>query len=171
MSDEAGGEYLDYGTLGIQVEASQYNVTSLRDAMINSAALAIQQSATGSNCYDMKYVRDDLNKRSQTSWMGSIFGLESRDHASISDHTMNVCNAMGFVGINYFTPYWRLAAEPGATDFLDVRYNFNPIGGDFLCDFIQDLIDGLAVVAPEFAVEDIELGEAIDAVCTSALSH
>ena len=42
---------------------------------------------------------------------------------------------------------------------------------NFDCDFLMDLIDAFAVIAPEFAVEDVTLGEEIDAVCKEAMSH
>lgn len=41
-------------------------------------------------------------------------------------------------------------------------------GGQFLYDFIEALTDALAVVEPEFAVADVELGEELQAICQSA---
>ena len=39
------------GQLEVKVTVGQHNATSLRNAMINSAALTAMQSATGGNCY------------------------------------------------------------------------------------------------------------------------
>ena len=42
-------------------------------------------------------------------------------------------------------------------------------GGDFLCELLRDAVDALSVIAPEFTVEDMELGEAIDIACEESL--
>ena len=41
-------------------------------------------------------------------------------------------------------------------------------GGDFACDFAAGLADALVVVAPEFEVGNIDLGEAIQVACDAA---
>lgn len=50
--DYINGETLAQGELIVRVEASQYNATYLPEAMINSAALTANTSATGNNCYN-----------------------------------------------------------------------------------------------------------------------
>ena len=37
--------------------------------------------------------------------------------------------------------------------------------------FINDLVDALGVVQLEFAVGDVDLGSAVDAVCKEAMDH
>ncbi|KAL8722504.1 MAG: hypothetical protein Q9225_001020 [Loekoesia sp. 1 TL-2023] len=41
-----------FGTLEVKVEASSYNESAIRKAMIDAAALTAMHSAAGSNCYD-----------------------------------------------------------------------------------------------------------------------
>lgn len=42
-------------------------------------------------------------------------------------------------------------------------------GGEFVCEFLGDLADALIVVAPEFAIEDVALGEEIRVTCEEAI--
>lgn len=82
---------------------------------------------------------------------------------------MYVCNAGAFAGVQYYDPHWRDQPNPGASDYLDVEFSFQVgPGGQFLCDFIEALTDALAVVEPESAVADVELGEELQAICQSA---
>lgn len=46
-----------------------------------------------------------------------------------------------------------------------MQYKFHVTQGDFLCEFLEVLTDALAVVEPEFAVGEVELGEGIAAIC------
>ena len=70
------------------------------------------------------------------------------------------------------TGAWRPAPELGSTDYIDASWSFGTgPGGNFACEFIQGLVDALGVIAPEFAVQDIELGEAIGVACTAAMDH
>lgn len=56
--------------------------------------------------------------------------------------------------------------------WLDTEWDFDvALGAGFACDFINGLIDALAVVAPEFAIEDVELGTAFDAACKEAIQN
>ncbi|KAI9850866.1 MAG: hypothetical protein M1838_004935 [Thelocarpon superellum] len=164
-------DFSDDGTLGqgelvVVVDSSAYNVSSLRDAMIHAAALTAQNSAVGNNCYEMEYTVEELRKRGADN----TTSLEVRDHPHPVEEKMTVCNVAQFAGVQYFNPYWRLAPQPGASDFIDASWSFQVgPGGDFLCDFLADLTDALLVIEPEFAVEDVELGEEIQAVCQQAV--
>ena len=175
-SDGASGPLEQDGKLVVKVDASQYNVTSLRDAMINSAALTAMNSAVGtSNCYTAHYAVEKLRKRDMYFWnpMRRWLGLEAkRDHPYRQSESATWCNAASFAGVQYYDQYWRLQPTPGSTDYIDASWDFQVgPGGAFACEFIHDLIDALGVIQPEFAIEDIELGEAIGAACTAAMDH
>ena len=155
------------GEFIVKVASSSYNYTSLRDAMINSAATTAQYSAAGKNCYNMSYVQFEGKKRDLESSLPLVERLVGGDDVITLD--MYVCNAGAFAGVQYFDPYWRDQPTPGASDYLDVEFSFQVgPGGQFLCDFIEALTDALALVEPEFAVEDVELGEELQAICQSA---
>ena len=65
-----------------------------------------------------------------------------------------------------------MQASPGATDWIDARWSFHVgPGGDFACELLQELVDAFAVVEPEFAVGDIELGKAVDVLCEGSLDE
>ena len=145
---------LDYGDLVVTVELSSYNVTSLRDAMIKGAALAIQNSATGNKCYKASYSAAQPPKRDLGSLMSDLAPQDAGEHATW-------CNSAGFAASEYYSEY----ATTNATDLIYVHLELKIQGGDYACDFLPELTDALALVAPEFAVEDVELGEAIEAVC------
>ncbi|TVY45905.1 hypothetical protein LSUB1_G000483 [Lachnellula subtilissima] len=163
-------ESLTTGELDVTVKSSSYNATSLRDAMIQSAALTFQNSATGKNCYNATYTTEELKKRSNLDWFKESVGLASRDRPYPVQETVQLCNAGDFAGVQYFSQFWRTAPQPGATDYLDANIAFESSGSDFWCEFLADLMDELVVVAPEFAVEDVELGEEIRAICAGDFS-
>ncbi len=75
--------------------------------------------------------------------------------------------------MQYKPPFWREAQDPATTDmWIDTEWDFHiPPGGDFDCAFIQDLIEGLAVIAPEFTAQEMQLGEAVGAFCEVAMEH
>jgi len=80
-----------------------------------------------------------------------------------------MCNGAYFHTTNYYDPFWRTAPQPGPTDFINALFTFDASNSDqFLCEFIDKLADGLTVLAPEFAVEDVELEEGIDTLCCLA---
>lgn len=177
-----GIDYVDAGFLStggellISVESSQYNLTSLRDAMIKSAALTAQNAAKDKNCYTQRYdveslkARDGLSSSSSSSWWPPRLFARDRPYAVQEEGTF--CNTVGFAGVNYYDPYWRVQASPGATDWIDARWSFHVgPGGDFACELLQDLVDAFAVVEPEFAVGDIELGKAVDVLCEGSLDE
>ncbi|KAL8737159.1 MAG: hypothetical protein Q9181_001977 [Wetmoreana brouardii] len=162
-------EQKDYndGELVVSVESSQYNLTSLRDAMIKTAALSAQNAATGKNCYDQKY--HDIEKRSDegfSRWIPGLFARSYYEPPPLVTNDATWCDTVGFAGVNYYNPYWRDQPSPGATDWIDARWAFHkPPEGEFACDLLMLAVDALAVVAPEFAVGEVELGEAIDVIC------
>ena len=76
------------------------------------------------------------------------------------------CNTAAFAGVGYFSAGWRKAQNPGAEAYIDATWEFQAAsGGDFLCDFIEDLEIGLAVVAPEFAAGDLPSMPEVQAFC------
>jgi hypothetical protein len=161
---------LEDGELVVSVESSQYNLTSLRDAMIQTAALSAQKAATGKNCYSQDYDRT-VFKRSLSSWWPS--GLSRRiSTPEIIRLNTTFCNTVGFAGVNYYNPWWRLQPSPGASDFIDARWSFqvSPLGL-FDCELLQDFVDVFALIAPEFAVEDVTLGDVVDLICENGESE
>lgn len=155
------------GEFIVKVASSSYNYTSLRDAMIDSAATTAQYSAAGNNCYNSSYVQIEGRKRDLETDVPLMERAGGGDDPIKLD--MYVCNAGAFAGVQYFDPYWRDQPTPGASDYLNAEFSFQVgPGGQFMCDFIEALTDALAVVQPEFAVEDVELGEGLQAICQSA---
>ena len=69
-----------------------------------------------------------------------------------------------------YNQYWRTSPEPGPTNFIYANWQFTVgPGGEFVCEFLGDLADALIVVAPEFAIEDVALGEEIRVTCEEAI--
>ncbi|CZR54920.1 uncharacterized protein PAC_04805 [Phialocephala subalpina] len=176
-------EFLDVRSLVVEVPTSGYNVTSLRDAMIASIALSIQVSATGSNCFKITYNVEQLKRRDGLlGWVdgvlriprralsfGAIEYLNPRDRPFETKETMTMCNGAYFHTGDYSDPYRRTGPEPGPSDFMNTLFTFQASNSDnFLCEFLDMLVDGLTLLAPEFAVEDVELEEGIDALCCLA---
>ncbi|KAF4624529.1 hypothetical protein G7Y89_g13641 [Cudoniella acicularis] len=173
-------ESLDTGSLVVKVPTSGYNVTSLRDAMIASIALFIQTSTTGSNCFNVRYTVEELKRRDGLlGWVDEAlrvprslldFGghevLNPRDHPHPTKEQMTMCNGAYFHTANYYDPFWRTAPQPGPSDSINALFTFEASNSDqFLCEFLNMMVDGLTLLAPEFAVEDVELEEGINALC------
>ncbi|KAI1089761.1 hypothetical protein F5B19DRAFT_495043 [Rostrohypoxylon terebratum] len=163
-----GVPYVDAGFLSkdgeivVSVESSKYNNTKVRSALIKTAAAAAQNAAKGKNCYTAHYDVEVLKVR---RWWDPL-ALFARDHPYPQPESATWCNSVGFAGVHYYNPWWKLQSQPGATDWMDVHYEFHKSGGgDFLCSILQDAVEAFAFVQPEFAVGDIELGEAIDILC------
>lgn len=115
--------------------------------------------------------RDGLSSSSSSCWWSSP-RLFARDHPHAVEEKTTFCNTVGFAGVNYYDPYWREQPSPGATDWIDARGSFQVgPGGDFACELLQDLVAAFAVVEPEFAVGDVELGKAIDVLCEGSLDE
>jgi len=157
------------GELIVAVESSGYNLTSLRDAMINSIAASAQQGATGGNCYNATYREDELSKRAVSSWAWPFSRLTKKlDNPSYFKvhKSMHMCNANWFATSNYYNIFWHSDDVTSPSAWLSADYTFHvPPEGDFLCTLIDDLIDAFAIIEPEFAVEDVELEEAINFAC------
>jgi len=77
-----------------------------------------------------------------------------------------------FAGVQYYDQFWQSQLTPRSTDYIDVSWDFHIAPGEaFTCEFIQDLIDALDIIQPEFAVEDIKLGKVIGAACMKMMKH
>ena len=162
-----------WGSLEVTVEASSYNETNIRKAMIDAAALTAMKSAVGSNCYEDEPLVEPMKlKRAYNAFANaynsltppSIFPRMAIDEPY--PDKVHWCNAAGFAGVNYYGEYARLAQHEGATDWLDARWEFHVESGDkFDCEFLGELIDAMAVVQPEFAIADMSLGEAVSVTC------
>jgi hypothetical protein len=159
------------GELVIKVAASSYNSTTLRNAMIKSAALTAQKgSEKPSSCSNQTYTtilkRDELPPSRIFGRRSSLFAGYARDRPEPVEQNGVFCNTAAFAGVGYFSPEWRKAQNPGAEAYIDATWEFQAEpGGNFLCDFIKDLEVGLAVVAPEFAAGDLALVPEIQAFC------
>ncbi|KAI1759341.1 hypothetical protein GGR53DRAFT_150707 [Hypoxylon sp. FL1150] len=152
------------GEIVVSVESSAYNETSIRDALIKTAAAAAQHAATGKNCYTAHYEVEEMRKVRR--WWNRLLG---RDAPHPEPESATWCNSVGFAGPHYYNPWWRLQASPGATDYMDVHYEFHKgADGDFDCEILQAAVDGFAFVEPLFAVGDVSLGEEIKILCDCA---
>ena len=140
------------GELVVSVQSSSYNDTKLRDAMIRSAALTAQTSANKTNCYETKYTEC----------------FEGKGGGECAEEKITLCNAAGFAGVQYYD-----GAPVSATMWLDALWEFGVYsGGAFDCEVIIETLDTLLVeVAPEFAVEDVALGEDLQAACQDTMNH
>lgn len=182
-----GIEYVDQdslqtGSLVVQIPTSGYNDSTILMAMINSIAMSIQNSATstsGNNCFTVHYEIEELKRRGLGFWdlyssamnrLGLRDGdLNSRDHPIPMRQHKTMCNAAWFHTAEYYNPFWRTARDPGPTDYINAEVSFHASNNDdFLCSFLDALVDGLALVAPEFIVADVELEEGINALCCLA---
>ncbi|KAJ5205093.1 uncharacterized protein N7498_005972 [Penicillium cinerascens] len=158
--------FLAEGTIDVKVDSSAYKITSLRDAMIRSAAMASMHSASGKNWYNVQYGTEEFRKRGDESWLsGLVPSVFKREHPYHESYHGTFCNMAGFAGVQYYRPWWRLG-PPGPSDYIDVEYSFDSGGGgDFACDLLTDFVDSFAIVQPKFAVGDIELAEAVNVIC------
>ncbi len=161
---------LSKGELDVSVKSSQYNDTSLRKAMIDAAALTAMVSATGNNCYNEEYIERQKRSLIPTVVRRLLFGREGIP-APLPEH-MTMCAASSFAGVQYYPEYWRQAKDPeNEFMWLDAEWDFKvPPGSDLTCEFLGALADALILVAPEFAPEDVALGEEINAACVEAMS-
>ncbi|OTA59578.1 hypothetical protein K449DRAFT_447841 [Hypoxylon sp. EC38] len=164
-----GVPYVDFGALNkngelvVSVESSKYNESSIRDALIKSAAAAAQQAATGKNCYQQTYTVEILKRSWLPSWVPRFL---RRDHPFPQAEKATWCNTVGFAGPHYYNPWWRTAPNPGATDYIDAHWQFEKQGGgEFTCEVLEDLVRAFAFLQPEFAIGDIELADAIKIAC------
>ncbi|KAI0157918.1 hypothetical protein GGR52DRAFT_586712 [Hypoxylon sp. FL1284] len=162
-----GGFLSHEGELQISVESSSYNMSSIRTALIKAAAAAAQNAATGKNCYKQDYDISQIIPRSWTSWLPGF--MRRGDIMPPQQGSDTWCNTVGFSGPHYYNPWWSLQAEPGASDYMDVHFEFHEDGGgDFDCAILEGAAGALAFLGPEFAIGDIGLEEAIGIVCEGA---
>jgi hypothetical protein len=158
------------GEIDVKVASGSYNLTSLRDAMIKSAALTAMHAAE-KKCYTADYETEAMKKRDDESWWSKLLPAvvkrgDRMEPTRVDDVTW--CNTIQYVSVNYYDPWWR-EVNAGATDHIDVNLSFKTDGdGAFACELLEGLADGLIAVAPEFAVGELELGEAIDIACEKA---
>lgn len=158
------------GELVVTVESSQYNVTSLRDAMIKTAALTAKNAATGKNCYHHGKKEKRSNDGMFVSWLPNLLTRGMFDPNPPDPHLL-FCNTAGFAGVNYYGPGWRSQRSPGATDWIDAHWSFQKgPEGAFECELAMLAVDALDLLQPEFTIGDVGLGEAIDYICTEAES-
>jgi hypothetical protein len=84
------------GELTVRAEASAYNETSLRDAMIHSAALtAFQASIATKNCYNESYIVEELKRDVSPS----RFNLLGRDRPYPVSEKIEYCNSVSFAAV------------------------------------------------------------------------
>ncbi|KAK8024521.1 hypothetical protein PG993_012587 [Apiospora rasikravindrae] len=174
---KSGGFLAQDGELQVKVGASQYNDTQIRGALIKIAAAAAQHAATGKNCYEAEYEVEQYKRglgrnywwdpRRVLDSLPTVVNRGDIPHAMPSQATW--CNTVGFYGPHYFNPWWKLQAQPGATAYLNIEFDFRKgTSGDFDCAVLQGAADALMFVAPEFAVGEIGLGEIIQVACDCA---
>lgn len=162
-----------YGTINVKVAASSYNDSGIRKAMIDTAAHTAMMGAAGKNCYQDTPTIESLKHRSLFDHAfgyvsAALFPRAVADGGHTVDH-VTWCNTISFAGVQYFGEFSRLADNDGPTDYLDVGWTFHEDSGDaFDCEFLGELVDSLAIIAPEFTVEDVALGEEIVALCNTA---
>jgi hypothetical protein len=162
------------GQLVVKVESSSYNTTSLRDAMIKSAALTAQKGSEGAHsCYDQPYASVFKRKLPFSLSRSRLFARYlKRDRPEATEQQAHFCNTASFAGVQYFSPEWRQAKNPGAQAFIDANWAFKVgPGGSFECDFIEALQAGLAVFAPEFAGADLALEPEVNAFCEQVFNN
>ena len=166
-----------FGTVNVKVQSSSYNESSIRKAMIDSAAATAMTGAAGKNCYQdsptVEVLRRSVFARALSYLPASVVPNALRRATGSGGPAIEHvtwCNTVSFAGIQYFGEYARLASALAPTDYLDVGWTFHEdSGGEFDCEFIGVLIDSLAVIAPEFTIEDVALGEEIEASCETAM--
>jgi flagellar motor component MotA len=96
-----------------------------------------------------------------TSW----YNLTSLRDAMIASIALSIqTSATGKNCFNVTYEVEELKRRDGLLGWVDEASN----NDQFLCEFIDMLVDGLTVLAPEFAVEDVELEEGIDTMCCLA---
>lgn len=142
--------------------------------MIKSAALTAQKgSEQSSSCSNQTYttlVKRGLRPLSRV--YGSRGALFARDRPEHIQNQGTFCNTAAFAGVGYFSAEWRKAQNPGAEAYIDATWEFQAEpGGDFLCDFIEDLEVGLAVLAPELVAGDLASIPEVQAFCGGAFDR
>ncbi|KAI0189684.1 glycosyl hydrolase catalytic core-domain-containing protein [Astrocystis sublimbata] len=138
------------GELVVSVESSSYELSQIREAMIQTIANAVKVSATQDNCYTATHSVLGFRARRDAGpwWLPSFL---RRDAPHETPEQITLCNALNFAGPQYIPP------QPMDESYIDTSFSFEvPPGGDFLCDLLEAAADDLAFVLPMFAVEEIE---------------
>ncbi|KAI0968532.1 hypothetical protein F4678DRAFT_481774 [Xylaria arbuscula] len=148
-----------HGELVVSVESSSYELSQIREAMIQTIAHAVEISATQNNCYTAEHhVLGFRARRDVGPWWLPSFLRRDAPHETLESITL--CNALNFAGPHYIPP------QPTAESYIDTHFSFEtPPGGDFVCDLLEAIADGFAAVLPLFAVEEVEVGEALAIIC------
>ena len=174
--DYINGDTLDKaGQLVVKVESSSYNTTSLRDAMIKSAALTAQKGSEGSKSCSNHTYHALVKRDTPSSWLSSprdrLAGYK-RDRPQEVKHDALLCKTAAFAGVQYFSPEWRLAEHAGAQSWIDANWEFKvEPGGDFLCDFLEAIEIGITALAPEFVAADVAALPEVQALCEQAFNN
>ena len=170
------GSLFSDGELNVQVQVGNYNSTALRNAMIKSTAVVAEKASNKkSSCSSLQYTVSELEKRGEgdlellpPSRIHNRRNLTyyERDHIEPEQQTTNLCTTTSFSRVQYFGQFWRDANTPNPEAELDVTWEFHVAPGlGFVCDFIEDLEVALDVVAPEFAIAELEVQPAMIAGC------
>lgn len=164
------------GELSIKVAWSQYNESSVRDAMIKGIAQGIMLSASGNNCYNATYEEEHFIRRDLVHshhFAHADNGVQPRGDTQpfMQRKHVDFCNSAWGIQFQYWNPYWRQAPSPGATDYIAAELEFT-VGADghFICEMWEGLAEALTVIQPEFALEEIGLDEAIEFLCEDSLA-
>lgn len=89
---------------------------------------------------------------------------------AVSEH-ITMCIVSSFAGVQYLPEYWRQATDPKIEFmWLVITWEFKtPPGEELSCEIILALADALILVALEFALGEVALGEEISAACVAAM--
>jgi hypothetical protein len=168
------GSLFSDGELNVQVQVGNYNSTALRNAMIKSTAVVAEKASNKkTSCSSLQYTVSELEKRDDLEFLppSRIHNRRNltyyeRDHIEPEQQSTTLCTTTSFSRVQYFGQYWREANTPNPEAELDVTWEFQVAPGlDFVCDFIEDLEVALDVVAPEFAIAELEVQPAMIAGC------
>lgn len=76
---------------------------------------------------------------------------------------------MGFASVGYYGPYWHIDNVKTPTNHIYPHLNFAVSPSEqFVCELLNDIVDAFAVMEPGFTIGDVELGEAINVLCTAS---
>ena len=147
---QCGTEWNEKGTLTISMGKTTYDTLHLRDSLINSTATTFQMGANNDKFCD-KHTIGEVNRR--------------------------VCTAPGYVYYEYLDE-GKNGLHPEAYMLTNLDYWQPSEGGNSgsqqsseACEIISDvLVSGLAAVAPQFAVGDIQMEPILNFACEKAWS-
>jgi len=120
------------GVLKVQIEASSYSSTALRDAMIKAAVSVANVSSTQPDACNMHKFEDQ----------------------GATDLEQVVCQVIEFVGVHYFDGTLDRVNDMS----LDAIWHFDQSAktSAILCEAMMEVIDMVLIeIAPEFTIEDM----------------